>query len=81
MGVVFTNTRGGALAKHPRFEQCQKHLARDGVPEMRFTTCATHSRRSYRRAGGTPSDRDGDLGHSTLSMTMNTYSHVLRRQA
>jgi integrase len=75
--LVFTNTRGGPLSKHTLIGQYKKHLERAGLPGMRFHDLR-HSCASLLVAQGVhPRIVMEILGHSTITLTMNTYSHVL----
>lgn len=76
-GLVFTNTRGGSLSKHTLTGQYKRHLERAGLPPIRFHDLR-HSCASLLVAQGVhPRIVMEILGHSTITLTMNTYSHVL----
>lgn len=76
-GLVFANTLGGPLSKFTLHGQFKKHLQRAGLPDMRFHDLR-HSCASLLVAQGVhPRVVMEILGHSTIALTMNTYSHVL----
>lgn len=76
-GLVFPNTRGGPLSKHTLTGQYKRHLQRAGMPPLRFHDLR-HSCASLLVAQGVhPRIVMEILGHSTITLTMNTYSHVL----
>jgi integrase len=64
-GLVFTTESGGPLAKATIFQQYRRHLTRAELPILRF-----HDLRHPRVVMEI-------LGHSTITLTMNTYAHVL----
>ncbi len=76
-GLVFANTLGGPLSKFTLHGQFKKHLTRAGLPDIRFHDLR-HSCASLLMAQGVhPRVVMEILGHSTIALTMNTYSHVL----
>lgn len=76
-GLVFTNTAGGPLSKWTLTHQYKRHLERAGLPAIRFHDLR-HSCASLLVAQGVhPRVVMDILGHSTIALTMNTYSHVL----
>lgn len=76
-GLVFPNTIGGPLSKHTLIQQYKKHLKNAGLPNLRFHDLR-HSCASLLVAQGVhPRVVMEILGHSTITLTMNTYSHVL----
>ena len=75
--LVFTTPQGAPLSKHTLIGQYKRHLSRAGLPEMRFHDLR-HSCASLLVAQGVhPRVVMEILGHSTITLTMNTYSHVL----
>ena len=75
--LVFTAPTGGPLSKFTLTKQFKRHLARAGLPELRFHDLR-HSCASLLVAQGVhPRVVMELLGHSTIALTMNTYSHVL----
>ncbi len=75
--LVFTTPGGAPLSKHTLIGQFKRHLDRVGLPEMRFHDLR-HSCASLLVAQGVhPRVVMEILGHSTITLTMNTYSHVL----
>jgi integrase len=75
--LVFTTPEGGPLSKHTLIPQFKKHLARAMLPAVRFHDLR-HSCASLLVAQGVhPRVVMEMLGHSTIAVTMNTYSHVL----
>lgn len=82
--LVFTTARGGPVSAVTLTKQFKRHLAAIGLPDMRFHDLR-HSCASLLVAQGIhPRIVMEILGHSTIALTMNTYSHVLpaaQRQA
>lgn len=76
-GRVFTNEKGGHLENGTVLRQFQKECARFGLPRMRLHdlrhSCAT----LLLSRGIHPRVVMELLGHSTIAMTMNVYSHVV----
>ncbi len=73
----FTNVVGEPLAKGTVIKQYKRHLAAAGLPVLRFHDLR-HSCASLLVAQGVhPRVVMEILGHSTITLTMNTYSHVL----
>jgi len=76
-GLVFANTLGGPLDPSHVVVAFKKHLQRAELPNLRFHDLR-HSCASLLVAQGThPREVMEILGHSTIALTMNTYSHVL----
>jgi integrase len=76
-GLVFPSTIGTPLEPRNVHRLFQKAIARAGLPKTRFHdlrhTCAT-----LLLVQGVPARVVMEtLGHSQISLTMNTYSHVL----
>lgn len=82
--LVFTNTLGGPLDARHLVRAFKAHLVRAGLPDIRFHDLR-HSCASLLLAQGVhPRTVMEVLGHSTITLTMNTYSHVIpqaQRQA
>jgi integrase len=83
-GLVFTSTRGTPLEPRNAVRLFQRMLQKAGLPHKRFYdlrhTCAT----LLLVQGVHPRVVMEILGHSQISLTMNTYSHVsptLQREA
>ncbi len=75
--LVFPNTLGSSLSKHTLIKQYKKHLQTAGRPDFRFHDLR-HSCASLLVVQGVhPRVVMEILGHSTITLTMNTYSHVL----
>jgi integrase len=74
---VFTTRLGKLLIARNVFRSFQRVLARAGIPHQRFHdlrhTCAT----LLLAQGIHPRVVMENLGHSQISLTMNTYSHVV----
>ena len=76
-GLIFTNTTGGPLEPQMLFRDFRRILAKTGLPRIRFHDLR-HSVASLLLADGAhPRAVMELLGHSSISMTMNTYSHVM----
>lgn len=75
--LVFTTTRGGPLDARHLVRAFKDHLVRAGLPDIRFHDLR-HSCASLLVAQGLhPRVVMEILGHSTITLTMNTYSHVM----
>ncbi|HEU5329585.1 MAG TPA: site-specific integrase, partial [Thermomicrobiales bacterium] len=75
--LVFTRPDGRPLSQFTVLQQFHRHLARAGLPALRFHDLR-HSCASLLVAQGVhPRVIMELLGHSTITVTMNTYSHVL----
>ena len=76
-GLIFANRYGGPLDPSYVVAAFKKHLQRSALPNLRFHDLR-HSCASMLVAQGThPREVMEILGHSTITLTMNTYSHVL----
>lgn len=76
-GLIFTNELGAPLVGTSVTNRFQRALARAGLSKMRF-----HARRhgavSLLLAQGVdPRVVMGRLGHSTIALTLGTYSHMI----
>jgi integrase len=76
-GLVFTTRQGKPLLARNVFRAFQRVLTKAGIPHQRFHdlrhTCAT----LLLAQGIHPRVVMEMLGHSQISLTMNTYSHVV----
>lgn len=83
-GLVFTATNGAPLESCNVNHHLQRLLKDAGLPKQRFHDLR-HACASLLLAGGVPARTImGILGHSQISLTLNTYSHlspVLEREA
>jgi len=76
-GLVFTTLAGGPLEGSSITHRFQKLLQRAGLPRLRFHDLR-HACASLLLAQGVhPRVVMETLGHSQISLTMNTYSHVI----
>ncbi len=76
-GYVFTSLVGTPLRPHSVIDTFKRLVAEAGVPQIRFHdlrhTCAT----LHLLAGTNPKVVQDLLGHSTITLTLDTYSHML----
>ena len=80
-GLVFANRLGGPLDPAHVVTAFKKHLQRAELPNLRFHDLR-HSCASLLVAQGThPREVMEILGHSTIALTMNTYSQCCRRRS
>ena len=76
-GLIFCTTLGGPLSKSTVIKQLKIHLQAAGLPDMRYHDLR-HCCASLLVAQGVhPRMVMEILGHSTIVLTMNTYSHVM----
>jgi integrase len=76
-GLVFTTPRGTALLLEKFGVMLQEHLARAGLPHLRFHDLR-HSCASFLLAQGVPPKVVQEiLGHSSIAITMDVYGHLL----
>jgi len=76
-GLVFTNTRGGALDEWKLGDQLHAMLEAAKLPRVRFHDLR-HSCASFLLAQGVgPRAIMEILGHSQISLTLDTYSHLM----
>ncbi|MBF6613954.1 MAG: site-specific integrase [Chloroflexi bacterium] len=76
-GLVFTSTIGTPLDPRNAFRSFQDALQRAGLPHIRFHDLR-HTCASLLLAQGVhPRVVMETLGHSHISLTMDTYSHVI----
>lgn len=79
---VFISTRGNIVDKRTvgkHLERCIKKMNEQGFTIEKFTSHALRDTFATRfiEQGGTPQTLKAILGHSSLSMTMDLYAHVL----
>lgn len=76
--LVFTNAQGGPLrANHILQRQFTPLLKQAGLPLIRFHDLRHTAATLMLRQGIHPKIVAGMLGHSTVSMTLDIYSHVI----
>ncbi|MCX6020328.1 MAG: site-specific integrase [Chloroflexi bacterium] len=76
-GLVFTREDGGPLHASTVTHGFQKLLERAGLPKVRFHDLR-HTAATLLLAQGAPARLIMEvLGHSQISLTMNTYAHVM----
>jgi integrase len=79
-GYVFTTTRGSPLDAATVTRAFQAALQRAGLPHCRFHDMR-HTAATFLLAQGfTLEDVKNLLGHSTITLTSNTYGHVLEQR-
>ena len=76
-GLVFCNRHGKFLFPEVVLKQFHTLLARAGLPEMRFHDLRHTMATMLLEADVHPKKVQERLGHSTIAITMDTYSHVL----
>lgn len=77
LGLVFASSTGGPLNGTEVTKRFQVLLARAGLPRMRFHDLR-HACASLLLSQGVPMRVVMEtLGHSSIALTMNTYSHVI----
>jgi integrase len=76
-GLVFTTSRGTAVLLERFGIMLQDHLVRAGLPHLRFHDLR-HSCASFLLAQGVPPKVVQEiLGHSSITVTMDVYGHLL----
>ena len=75
--LVFSNTHGGFLIADRLREMLQQLLKEAGLPYIRFHDLRHSAATLLLGMGVHPKVVQELLGHSAISMTMDTYSHVL----
>jgi integrase len=76
---VFCNQHGGPLRRsHFHRQDFKPLLKRAGLPDIRFHDLRHTSATLLLSAGVHPKIVQERLGHSQISMTMDTYSHVMK---
>jgi integrase len=76
-GIVFCNRYGGFLMPERVVRSFHKLLADAGLPDMRFHDLRHSAATILLVAGVHPKVVQERLGHSTIAMTMDIYSHVM----
>ena len=77
--LVFTGDRGNALDGHNEYRIWNRILERSGLPHFRIHDCR-HTAATILLEAGIPDRVVMEiLGHSQISMTLNTYAHVSRK--
>ncbi len=77
LGLVFTTEIGSPLNRSVVAHGFQKFLARAGLPKVAFHSLR-HSAATLLLLQGVPARAIMKvLGHSQISVTMNTYAHIL----
>ncbi len=75
--LIFTNRQGGYLNPNGVLHAFHRILDAAGLPHMRFHDLRHSAATILLTMGVHPKVVQELLGHSTISMTMDTYSHVL----
>jgi integrase len=75
--LVFTNTVGGFMHPSHLYENFQVILQQAGLPHMRFHDLRHSAATILLTMGIHPKIVQELLGHSNISITLGTYSHVL----
>lgn len=76
-GLVFPNTKGNFLNPDRLLTWFQQALNQAGLPHMRFHDLRHSAATILLTMGVHPKVVQELLGHSTIAMTMDTYSHLL----
>ncbi len=76
-GLVFTNSVGGHMARTTLRETFNRILKKAGLPHVRFHDLRHGAATILLSWGVHPKVVQEILGHSQISMTLDTYSHVL----
>ena len=76
-GFVFTSSVGTPLEPSSVTKRFRKLLVSTGVPLIRFHDLRHTAATFFLAQGVDPLTIMETLGHSQISLTMNTYSHVL----
>jgi integrase len=76
-GLVFPNEIGEPKDPGAMSGQFQKVLKRLGLPKIRFHDCRHTAASLLLRAGTHPKIVQELLGHSTITLTLDTYSHSI----
>ncbi len=77
-GFVFTNETGGALHVNTLTRRYERLVIEAGVPRIRFHDLRHTSATLLLSKGIHPKIVQERLGHSSISMTLDRYSHVTR---
>jgi integrase len=76
MNLVFTTSVGTPMDAWNVIRCFKVTLAKAGLPDMRWHDLR-HSSATLLAQGTTPREVMEPLGHSQISLTMNTYAHVI----
>ncbi|HVB59951.1 MAG TPA: site-specific integrase [Ktedonobacteraceae bacterium] len=76
-GVIFCDTKGNFLGPDKLAGEFNRLLQQAGLPHMRFHDLRHSAATISLVAGVHPKVVQERLGHSSISMTLDTYSHVL----
>jgi len=76
-GLIFPTTIGTPMAARNMYEDFRKLLKKIGLPVIRFHDLRHTAATLMLQQGIHPKIVQERLGHADISMTLNTYSHVL----
>ena len=76
-GLIFSTSTGKPISPRNLIRHFKKALATAGLPEIRFHDLRHTSATLLLSAGVHPKVVQERLGHSQISLTLDTYSHVL----
>lgn len=76
-GLVFVNANGARLCPSNVHESLQRRLKRAGLPAVRVHDLRHTAATLHLTAGTNPKVVQELLGHSTITLTLDTYSHVI----
>ena len=76
-GFVFTNESGGPLDPHALTKQFKRYSKKAGLPEIRFHDLRHTHASLLLEQGIHPKAVSERLGHSQISITLDTYTHVI----
>jgi len=80
-GLIFASVRGTALDGSNVLHRFQRHLARLGLPVLRFHDLRHYVATELLAEGNAPHEVARYLGHASPSVTMTVYGHVTVRGA
>lgn len=75
-GLVFTNARGGVLARNTMYDAFKRFIAQAGAPQARFHDLRHTYAVNALQAGDDIKTVQQNLGHHTAAFTLDTYAHV-----
>lgn len=75
-GLVFTSSVGTPLEPSNVIKRLHESLAKTGLPRQRFHDLRHCAASLLLASNATPREIMGVLGHSQISLTMNTYAHL-----
>lgn len=75
-GLVFTNERGGFLARNTMYNNFKRLAAQAGVPDARFHDLRHTYAVTALQVGDDIKTVQQNLGHHTAAFTLDTYAHV-----